>query len=338
MDYNIKTQELIDRMCRNAERKDFKLKKKNAENYIMQTYDLFNLPRPKKVVWCKDVFEKKFETSARSARSAGSAWSTRSTQSAQSARSAWYAGPARSARSARSAWSAGSVRSARYVGYTGSAGSLEWTALDYDFNLFVFEFEYSLNPDEDKKPNENDKKYLEYSQLLMSAIECGLGYFVEWKGVIYLAPTPIVKIDDRNRFHSVKEPAIAWKGGKEFYYLHGVNFEKKWWKKIVNDEMSPEEIFAIDNLEHRRIAYEFMDKIKMRQLKNYKILDEQTDDQGNPMKIISFVVKDVKEPLKYYNCFCPSTQREYFLGTDKEKCWDAKLSSFGIDVKFDTEY
>jgi len=77
--------------------------------------------------------------------------------------------------------------------------------------------------------DENDKKYLEYSELLLEALEAGLGYRVEWEDVLYLAPCPIVKIEEQNRFHSTKEPAIRWKGGREFYYLHGVNFEKKWW-------------------------------------------------------------------------------------------------------------
>ena len=295
--YSKKTADLIERMCRNVEREDFELDKRNAEESILKTYDLFDLKRPKKIVWVKDIFEEIF------ARSAGSAWS---------ARSAW------------SAWSA----------------DLIFTALDYDFDWYIFEFEYCQNPDKDKLPNENDKKYLEYCELLMEAKEYGLGYRVEWKDTLYLVPTPLVKIDEQNRFHSIKEPAIRWKDGKEFYYLHGVNLEKKWWTKIVNDTMSPDEIFAIDNLEHRRIAYEFMDKVKMKQLKDYKILDEQTDKQGKPMKIISFTVQNMKEPLKFYNCICPNTGREYFIGTSKDTCLEAKMSSFGLSDKdkFDKEF
>lgn len=93
----------------------------------------------------------------------------------------------------------------------------------------------------------------------------------------------------------------------------------------------PDEIFAIDNLEHRRIAYEYMDKSKMKQLKNFKILDEKIDDKGNPMKIISFNVQNMDEDLIFYNCFCPSTGREYFVQTDKKECWEAKNHSFGLE-------
>ena len=49
------------------------------------------------------------------------------------------------------------------------------------------------------------------------------------------------------------------------------------------------------------------------------------------MKVVSFKVKNVEKPLKFYNCFCPSTGREFFVGTDKKACWDAKNASFGLD-------
>ena len=321
--YSKKTQELIERMCRNVERKDFKLEKKKAGECILKTYDLFGLDRPKKVVWCVDVFDKIFAMSARSAWSAGSAGSAWSARSAGSAGSAW---------SARSAWSAGSAWSARSAGSAWSArsaGSAGWTALDYDFDWYVTEYEYCQNPSNDK-PNENDKNYLKYSELLMNAKEYGLGYRVEWEDTLYLVPTPLVKIDSQNRFHSETEPAIRWKGGKGFYFLQGVKFEKKWWDKIVNDKMSAKTVLAIDNAEHRRIAYEYMDKKKMKALKDYKVLEELKDDKGYPMKIISFELPEIGT-IKYLNCFCPSTGREYFIGTDKDKCKEAKDASFGLE-------
>jgi hypothetical protein len=137
--------------------------------------------------------------------------------------------------------------------------------------------------------------------------------------------------DDRGRPHSETEKSIEYPDGWGLYHLHGVKLEKEWWEKIVKDQMSPDEIFAIDNIEHRRIAYEYMDKTKMKQLKDYKVLDEQIDGKGNPMKIISFTVQKMDEPLKFYNCICPSTGREYFIGTDKNNCLEAKNASFGLD-------
>ena len=74
MDYSQKTQDLIDRQCRNVERLDFTLDKPLAEELIMKTYDLFNLPRPKKVKWCVDLEDQEFQESAASL----SAWKVNS--------------------------------------------------------------------------------------------------------------------------------------------------------------------------------------------------------------------------------------------------------------------
>jgi tRNA(Leu) C34 or U34 (ribose-2'-O)-methylase TrmL len=60
--------------------------------------------------------------------------------------------------------------------------------------------------------------------------------------------------------------------------------------KIVNDKMKPQDIFKIENAELRRIAYEYMDKAKMKKLKDYKVLDKSKDQYNNKMAIIEFKV------------------------------------------------
>ena len=171
-----------------------------------------------------------------------------------------------------------------------------------------------------------------------------VSFIIPYKGIAFVSETPTQISWENQRLSNKKEPAIKYASGgqDDLYFLNGVRFEKEWWDKIVNDKMSPEEIFAIDNLEHRRIAYEYMDKAKMKSLKDYKVLDEVKDDgYGNPMKIVSFKVKKVDEPLKYLNCFCPSTKREYFIGTNFETCQEAKTQSFGFkseDIEFIKEW
>ena len=143
------------------------------------------------------------------------------------------------------------------------------------------------------------------------------------------------KIASKNQWY-VSEKSSEWllsQKGKFIYQLNGIRFEKEWFDKIRKDQLSPEEIFAIDNTEHRRVAYEFMDKRKMKQLKDYKVLDEKTDEKGNPMKILSFTIQNMKEPLKFYNCLCPSSKREYFLQTDKDTCNEAKAGMFGFKAE-----
>ena len=190
-------------------------------------------------------------------------------------------------------------------------------------------FEY--NKDQ-RDGNENDKKYLEYCELLIEAKELGVGYWCDWEDTLHLVPTPITSLDDRVRFHSLENPAIYWKGGIELYYISGVSFNKDLWTKVVKDKLSAQEVFAIENTEQRRIAYEQMDKLKMKELKDYTVLDHRDkDEQGNKDEIVSFTVPGFNESFLYYHCEDPSTGRRYFLQTNKTKCIDAKAASFGLD-------
>jgi hypothetical protein len=58
------------------------------------------------------------------------------------------------------------------------------------------------------------------------------------------------------------------------------------------------------------------------------------------MRVISFTIQKLKEPLKFLNVFCATSKREYFLGTNKEKCWEAKnaLAGFKGEVEWVKEW
>ena len=290
LSYSKKTQALIDKLCRIAERQDFKLNKEKSQELILKTYDLFDLKRPSKVVWHNDVDE-------------------------ICASSAYRAFRAFSASSASSAYSA----------------SRAFRASDIDFDWSVLVFEYIQNP-EGNKPTKDDYNYLKYSELLIGAKELGVGYFCDWDDTLHLVPCPIITCDDRQRYHSVEKSAIYWKGGEEIYYIHGVNFEKKLWQEVVSGKMPVEKILSIENTEQRRVAYEIMDKSRMKELKDYKVLDEVKDDgYGYPMKVVEFKVRQFDESLRYLNCHCSTTGREYFIETRQTKCEIAKAKSFGFD-------
>jgi hypothetical protein len=55
------------------------------------------------------------------------------------------------------------------------------------------------------------------------------------------------------------------------------------------------------------------------------------DEKGNPMRVVSFNVQNMKEDLIFYHCFCPSTKREYYLQTNKKTCVKAKSMQFGLE-------
>ena len=276
MDYHKETAEFIERICRNIEREDFVLEKEKAQECLLKTYDIFNLPRPRKIVWMKDIFEREWEDIAESA------WSV--------ARSAAW-----------SAWSA--------------AGSAAWSArsaLDYDFDWYVFEFEYCK---ENKDFNENDLKYLEYCELLMQAKEAGAGYRVEWEDTLYIAPTPLVLVDAQNRLHSTTKPALRWKDASEFYYLSGVKFDKELWQPIVDKTIEPKEVLTLQNIEQRMAALKYLGNEYVLIQAGAKLIDGKTD-RGNEL----FVIKKVFPQDEYFLRYsCPSTGRVYV------KCVDLQL-------------
>jgi len=144
------------------------------------------------------------------------------------------------------------------------------------------------------------------------------------------------KIASKNKWY-ITEHSSQWiidKNGDNFEYrLHDVILEREWFLKIKNDKLIAEEVFAIDNIEHRRVAYEFMSKNKLTALKDFKELDSKVDDYKNRMRVLSFTIQNMEEPIKLLNVICPSTGREYFIGTDCNDCSSAKAKSFGLDNK-----
>ena len=289
MDYSKETAELIERMCRNVEDKELVVDKEKAQELILKTYDLFNLPRPKNVVWCVDPFENEFEKSVWSARSA---WSARSVLSSGSA---WSAS---SASSARSAWSA-------------------WNAIDYDFDWYIFQFEYCKNATHDK-PNEHDVKYLQYCELLIQAKEAGLGYRIEWEDTLYLAPTPIVRLNEDTppQFHSDQLPAIEWKNGSKFYYLDGVQFEKSLWEKVISQTMNFSEIMAIEISDQRTVALKYNPQAILNE--GSELIDK--DDRNNELYLIKGkqINKDLGfKKIWFLKMLCP-TGRSFIEGVDPD--------------------
>ena len=130
--------------------------------------------------------------------------------------------------------------------------------------------------------------------------------------------------------------------GNITYYINSVEFKKPLFDSVRRGTLSPQEVFTITNMEQRRVAYEKMDKIKMRALPDLTVLDKVDDDgHGYSMQLISFTVNKFDESFKFLNCFDPSTGREYFLECFNAKtCAEAKANSFGLDasIKFAAEW
>ena len=181
-----------------------------------------------------------------------------------------------------------------------SAGLAE-LAVDYDFDWYVFAFEYCQA---NKDFNKNDLLYLDYCELLMRAQEYGLGYRVEYDNTLHLVSTPLVLLDSDNRFHSDNAPAIRWKEGAELYFIHGVKVDKK---IVLNPEtITKEEIVNEKNEEVRRVMAERVGAEKFCKMMNFEVLSE--DDFGALLQ-----TKINEDIYTYAHVLCPSTGREYYL-------------------------
>ena len=147
--------------------------------------------------------------------------------------------------------------------------------------------------------------------------------------------TGYISMDDKCSEYllSLQQPKIV-------YQVNSVAFGKQLFDSVRKGQLSAAEVFAIENTEQRRVAYERLNKIQMKDLPNYKVLSSVKDDgHGYPMRVVSFTMPGYDQPFKFFNCFCPSEGREYFLETKQVTCKTAKAKSFGLDkVKFEMEW
>ena len=134
------------------------------------------------------------------------------------------------------------------------------------------------------------------------------------------------------------EYLLSKKGNIE-YKINDIKFKKSMFDKIRKDRFTAKQVFLIKDIEQRRIVYELMDKIKMKDLKG-KTLDRiDKDNYGYPMELIEIEIKGVDDKSRYLNCFDPSTGREYFVETRQKTCDKAKVMSFGFEeIIFEKEW
>ena len=128
---------------------------------------------------------------------------------------------------------------------------------------------------------------------------------------------------------------------KTIYQINNVQFDKPLFDQVRHGELSASQVFAIRDMEQRRVAYEKMDKIKMKELEGFAVIDKVEDDgKGYPIQVVQFSLPGFNEPFRYLNCFCPTEGREYFLETRKTEVWKAKAASFGLpaDIEWAAEY
>ena len=89
-------------------------------------------------------------------------------------------------------------------------------------------------------------------------------------------------------------------------------------------------IQAVDNLESLRIIRDKIGLEKYLSLYDAKLIHEEIDASGRPMKLYEYLEQKVK--VKILEVVCPSTERLYHLfppNQSAKTCYEAKASTFG---------
>ena len=108
-----------------------------------------------------------------------------------------------------------------------------------------------------------------------------------------------------------------------------VNIPSHHYGKIDKDFIN-----KVNNLESLRSLREKIGLDRYIQLLDAKVINTQTDNQGNEMKLYKYDEKGTKVVL--LEVVCPSTKRMYHLYPPNQKsvtCMEAKASTFGMNIK-----
>ena len=175
-------------------------------------------------------------------------------------------------------------------------------------------------------------------------IKIGIYDMIQMDKVCFVASLPKdIFRDDLNRLHSTLKPAISWRDGYKLHYLHGVYFEPKLWRKIVNVKITPKELLSLSNIEQRMAAIKVIGMENILEESGAELMDKV---KGYELYKIEGLFKQTAYYLKYKD---PSTERIYASGIDptigikgdaiKALAWKFSLEGeFKKDIKlFDIE-
>ena len=124
--------------------------------------------------------------------------------------------------------------------------SVSWCSSCYDSDWSAW-YDYYTRTGIIKRQEKADK-YIGF-------IKSGAFYtmFFEKKAFVMCSPK-YVEQDDRKRLHSITRAALEFADGTKIYKIHGIEFCEKLWKQVTSPELTPKQVFAIENTEQRRIS------------------------------------------------------------------------------------
>ncbi len=165
-----------------------------------------------------------------------------------------------------------------------------------------------------------------------SLLRSGVYDMIQLKGVCFVFGLPnIILRNNRNQLHNEKSHAIEFKDGYKCWFWKGISVPQK---LIETPELiTKDDLKNNQNTEIRRCYIEKLGVTKyfkiLSQGNGLKLIDEDIDNQGYPMKLLEFDFEE--EKIQVLEVTCPSTERIYNLYPPKQNSknvWDAKASTF----------
>lgn len=96
---------------------------------------------------------------------------------------------------------------------------------------------------------------------LAEAFRGGLGWLITAHGKAILVPTPVIRVaegrgdvlhDDTGRM------AVVWPDGHGYYFLHGIEFDKRRYFQIIEHVLLIQDVAGLENADQRAIALQYM--------------------------------------------------------------------------------
>ena len=117
-------------------------------------------------------------------------------------------------------------------------------------------------------------------------LKAGFYDMVQLENYCIISKLPIKAIQDsQDRLSSVKEAAIQWEDGFEMYFVDGINFTPEIGKKIINNQLTGQDILNEQNQERKMIMLEKLGNEKFLKDVKAELIDEDKEYQYKLFKI-----------------------------------------------------
>ena len=141
--------------------------------------------------------------------------------------------------------------------------------------------------------------------------------------------------------HNETGPAIQFSDGFSLYSWNGYVVPEKW--IMQKSKITKNDILSENNAEARRVLMEILGAKKYYDIltdgAGLELLDEDTDEQGNPMRLYQTANPDsvINKRVQFLEVVDPSTGRVYNIYPPKQNAknvWDAKAQTFNDERLF----